>query len=223
MRFCIVIPAFNEAKTIGQVVETLRLKGFAVVVIDDGSCDHTGQIAQARGAVVILHEKNKGKGASLQDGFYYAIQKNYEWVLTMDGDGQHDPADIPQFIEKAKANPRSVITGNRMHNHQGMPLVRLCTNRFMSGLISGLCKQEIPDTQCGFRLISCDILKEIKLTAGDYEIETEVLIKASKKNFKIYSVPVQTIYLDEASKINPIIDTLRFIRYIIKEIFSPKP
>ena len=222
MTICILIPVYNEFKAIGRLVESLKRKGFPVVVIDDGSTDDSGGIAKQKGAVVIGHDQNQGKGRSLQDGFEYVLKNNYDGVITIDGDGQHDIKDIDQFISKAQEHPLSVITGTRMDDPQGMPFVRFVTNRVMSWMISSLCKQKIPDTQCGFRLISREVLKELKLTASDFEIETEVLIKASKKGFKIYSVPIKTIYRDEASKINPLLDTFRFFIYIMKEIRNSK-
>ncbi len=222
MNVCILIPVYNEFKEIGRLVESLKKKGFPVAVIDDGSTDDSGVIAKQKGAVVIRHEKNQGKGRSLQDGFDYVLKENYACVVTIDGDGQHDISDIDQFITKANEYPASVITGTRMNNPKEMPFIRFLTNRVMSWIISSLCQQTIPDTQCGFRLISCEVLRELKLTSGDFEIETEVLMKASKKGFKIYSVPIKTIYRGEASKINPLIDTFRFLVYIMKEIWSPK-
>ena len=222
MNPCILIPVYNEFKEIGRLVESLKRKGLPVVVIDDGSTDDSGGIAKQKGAVVIRHDQNQGKGRSLQDGFEYVLKNNYDGVITIDGDGQHDINDIDQFISKAKEHPLSVITGTRMDDSKGMPFVRFVTNRMMSWMISTLCKQNIPETQCGFRLISREVLNELKLTSSDFEIETEVLIKASKKGFKIYSVPIKTIYRDEASKINPLLDTFRFFIYMMKEIGSLK-
>ena len=220
VKVCIIIPVYNESRTIGPLVRALRQKDLDVVVIDDGSVDDSGNIAEFSGAGVIRHARNKGKGASLQEGFQYALARDYEWILTMDGDGQHAVEDIANFITMAQEQPQGVITGNRMSNPQGMPGVRFWTNRLMSAIISFLCRQRIPDTQCGFRMISRDVLRGIQVTCKDYEIETEVLIKASKKGFKIYSVPIQTIYMGEASKINPVVDTCRFIIYIVKEILG---
>ena len=101
---------------------------------------------------------------------------------------------------------------------KGMPFVRLLTNRIMSSMISLICRQEIPDSQCGYRYISCDILKDIKLTCKDFEIESEVLIKASKKGYTIRSIPIRTIYSNEESKISPVRDTIRFFKYLTREI-----
>lgn len=222
MKICILIPVYNESKSIANIIRTLKSGGYDVVVVDDGSSDGSGQIAEQAGAKLISHAKNQGKGASLQDGFDFALKEQYDAVLTMDGDGQHAVSDIVHFLEKARNNPGAIITGNRMQNHQGMPITRLWINWAMSKIISAMCHQKIPDTQCGFRLISRDILKEIKVTSCDYEIETEVLIRASQKGFRIYSVPIQTIYAGEASKINPVVDTGRFLKFIFKELWNSK-
>ena len=219
MKICIIIPMLNEARTIGQLVQAVRAKGLDVVVIDDGSTDGGGAIAQAKGAVVITHEQRKGKGASLQDGFNYAVTHQYEGVVTMDGDGQHAVEDLDGFLNKARQFPQDIISGTRMNNCENMPWLRRRTNQFMSWLISVVCKQNIPDTQCGYRYISCKVLKEIRLVCKDFEIESEVLIQASRKGFKVYAVPVKTIYSGEVSKINPVRDTIRFFVYISKEFF----
>ena len=222
MNICIVIPAYNESQNIGPLIESLCAKTYNVIVIDDGSTDETGVTAKEKGAIVIRHDKRSGKGYSLRKGFEYALHHDYEAVITMDGDGQHDISDLGQFIEAAQKHKVSIITGNRMQNSQKMPVIRYCTNRCMSWLISRVCKQKIIDTQCGYRYISCDILREIHLTSRDFEIETEILIKACKQNFKVYNVPIKTIYCGEKSQINPVKDTVRFIVYFIKEICWPE-
>lgn len=222
MNICIIIPAHNESCTIGYLVESLLKKKFDVLVIDDGSVDETRVIAQEKGAVVIHHEDKKGKGSSLREGFQYALDHDFDGVITMDGDGQHDVGGIDRFLIEAEKNKHHVIVGNRMANTKGMPFLRYCTNRVMSWLISSACKQTIADTQCGYRYISCHALKQLNLTSRDFEIETEILMKASQKGFKVQNVPIKTIYRNEESKINPFTDTIRFFSYFIKEICSPK-
>lgn len=222
MKTCVIIPVYNEASTVGKILDELKNKSFEVIVIDDGSVDSSSEIAKEKGAVLIRHNEKKGKGEALRSGFRYVLQKGYDAVITMDGDGQHDVEDIGQFIKKIQECKSGIVTGTRMKNPKGMPLIRLLTNQLMSVIISYLCKQDIPDTQCGFRLITCDVLKELRFTSSDFEIETEILIKAVKKGFGIYSVPVKTIYRNEFSKIDPIIDTIRFLKYLIKEIRCSK-
>ncbi len=220
LKICIIIPAHNEAKTIGPLVQTLKKNNLDVLVIDDGSSDDSRLIAENAGANVLYHQEKKGKGFSLQEGFSYALQKNYDAVIAMDGDGQHDPRDLPRFLTLAEKYPVSVINGSRMEDHQGMPWLRYLTNRFMSILISSVCGQRIADTQCGFRYIHCAILKGMNLRCNDFEIETEILMKACQKGFIVWSVPVKTIYQDERSKISPLKDTVRFFGYFLREVFN---
>jgi glycosyltransferase involved in cell wall biosynthesis len=217
MKIAIVIPAYNEAKAIGPLVEAVRALKYDCIVIDDGSADKTDSIALEAGAVVLKTSGKSGKGNALKVGFDYVRAHGYEALIAMDGDGQHSPSDIPSFVTCYQQAHADIVSGNRMRNPQGMPLVRLVTNRLMSWLISLFCHQHIPDTQCGFRLIRTKVLEVIKLESSDFEIETEVLIKASKKGFKIASVGIETIYRNEVSKIQPVRDTFRFIAYLWRE------
>jgi glycosyltransferase involved in cell wall biosynthesis len=219
MNLCVLIPSFNEARTIGRLVAELCAKGFTVYVVDDGSTDGTAAIAHSSGAIVVKHKKNKGKGASLREGFSHIVKKGFDAVVVMDGDGQHLVSDIDGFIEKMESTKTDIVIGNRMTDVSSMPEERKHTNRFMSGLISMLSGQRVPDSQSGFRLIKRDVLQRIELRSSNYEIESEMIIRASRAGFRIESVPIKTIYHDETSKINPFIDTLRFIRFIVKITF----
>ncbi|MBF0619230.1 MAG: glycosyltransferase family 2 protein [Candidatus Omnitrophica bacterium] len=216
---CILIPAHNEARTIKDVVQKVKAKGLDVLVVDDGSSDNSGALAREAGAVVLVNFKNQGKGFSLQRGFDHISGQNYEALITLDADGQHAVEDLDGFIALYEEKNPDVICGNRMQDHRGMPFVRLLTNKIMSALISLVCRQKIHDTQCGYRLIKTDVLRNVQLSSSAFEIESEVLIKASKKRYRIASVPVKTIYAGEVSKINPFFDTARFIVYIIREMF----
>lgn len=222
MKTCVIIPTFNESKKIGELIKQIRAQDLDVLVIDDGSQDNTSQIAKDSGATVLRYEKNQGKGASLIRGFEYALNKDYQAVITMDGDGQHLAEDIPYFMRLAKYSNSGVLVGNRMHKPKNMPLVRILTNKAMSFIISRIAGQEIPDTQCGFRLIKKEVLEKLKLKTRNYEIESEVLINTSRLGFKIESVAIKTIYRDEKSQINPFVDSLRFIRFISKELWTTR-
>jgi glycosyltransferase involved in cell wall biosynthesis len=223
MKICILIPAHNEAQAIGLLVEKLKKIGQDVVVVDDGSSDDTGAIARDKGAHVISVSPCGGKGNALRRGFGYIVDRGYDALIMMDGDGQHAVEDVPKFIERFKSGNASIINGDRMGNRGDMPFVRAATNKFMSWMISAVCRQRIADTQCGFRLVSCAVLRSVKLTSTNFEIESEILIKGSRKGFKIDSVPVQTIYQDEQSKIRPVKDTIRFFKYLIRELMSREP
>jgi len=214
MRTCVIIPTHNEAKEIARLIKGVRRQNLEVLVVDDGSSDDTAHIAESHGAKVLKNKVNEGKGASLIKGFDYALGARFDAVITMDGDGQHLPEDIPFFLRLAKYSDSAILIGNRMQKARAMPLVRLATNKFMSWFISCVAGQKIPDTQCGFRLIKKEVLKKVKLETAKYEMESEILIKASRAGFKIESVPIKAVYNGEKSRINPFTDTLRFIRFI---------
>ncbi len=209
-RGCVIIPALNEEQRIAAVVRRVRELGPAVVVVDDGSADGTSREAEAAGATVLRHEVNRGKGAALQTGFQYAREQGFDYVITMDGDGQHDPADLPRFVEAYVRTGIPVLVGNRMTDAGGMPLVRRLTNRFMSGLLSHEMGQYVPDTQCGYRLFRCDVVPLVSTESTRYAAESEILLHVADRGIRIDSVPVATIYRDEKSKINPFKDTVRF-------------
>jgi glycosyltransferase involved in cell wall biosynthesis len=223
MKVCVLIPSYNEARTIGRIVEKIKKMGIDVIVVDDGSTDATEKIASENGAIVIRHMKNVGKGASLKEGFEFILKTtDFEGIIIMDGDGQHEPDDIRKFISRAGDYDDDIIVGNRMMRAEGMPFVRRATNRFMSRLLSRLCRQDIPDTQCGFKFIRRKILEEIKLDSNNYDFDSELLIRAARRHFKIASVPIRTIYGDELSRINPIKDTLKFVGLLIKTCSAKK-
>ena len=133
----------------------------------------------------------------------------------MDGDDQHDIEDVANLIKRAHDTGADIVVGNRMEDTSGMPMMRFATNRFMSWLLSVLTGQRIPDTQCGFRLIRTEILKGIRLRSSNYDIDSEILLEAARSGRKIESVPVRTVYNNSRSRINPFIDTLRFIRLLV--------
>jgi glycosyltransferase involved in cell wall biosynthesis len=220
MKTCVLIPAYNEAKAIGEIIRKIRGQGLEIIVVDDGSQDNTAKIAQESGAIVLKNERNQGKGASLIEGFDYVRKRNFDAVITMDGDGQHLTEEIPAFINLAWSSNNGIIIGNRMSERRNMPLMRVWTNKFMSWLISKIARQRIPDTQCGFRLIKKEVLGQINLCTRKYETESEILIKSARAGFKIASIPIKTIYSGEKSQVNPFVDTLRFIRFVIRELWT---
>jgi len=213
MKTCVIIPTYNEAKAIGNIVSRVRQQGLEAVVIDDGSADDTAGIARENGAVVLRNAVNEGKGASLIKGFTYALSRGFDAVVTMDGDGQHLPEEIPDFINSAESSKSGVFIGNRMSSTRNMPYIRVFTNRLMSWLISFTAGANIPDSQCGFRLIKKEVLDKIVLKTTKYETESEIIIQSARLGFNIESIPIKSVYEGEKSQINPFIDTLRFIRF----------
>jgi glycosyltransferase involved in cell wall biosynthesis len=213
--WCVLVPAYQEAGRIGRTVAAIREHCDKVIVIDDGSGDRTAEEAGAAGAQVIRHPRNLGKGAALHTGFEHALQQNYEFLITMDGDGQHDPADIPAFIAAFDRTQAPVVVGNRMDDPATMPLVRRCTNRYMSWLLSRRMGQRVPDTQNGFRLYARAAFPLLVATVcTGFAAESEVLLKLAGSGLRIASAPVKIIYRDEKSKIRPVRDTIRFFRML---------
>lgn len=216
MKTCILIPAHNESKEIASIIKDVRSYGLDIIVVDDGSTDNTAHIARENGAIVLGHKKNTGKGAALAKGFSYILKHDYDAAIAMDGDGQHLSEDIPGFLSKATASKNSIFIGNRMRELKTMPWLRKMTNRTMSWVISSLAKQHIPDTQCGFRLYKREFMEKVGFSSLRFEADSEVLIRAAHRGFKIESVPVKTVYKDHKSHINPLLDTLRFIRLLFR-------
>lgn len=217
MKVVVLIPAFNEEKGISQLVKDLRTIVKEIIVVNDGSCDKTAAVAAAAGAKVISHEKNKGKGVALRTGFQAAISDGADAVITMDGDGQHDWREMPSLIKEAEKSGADIVIGNRMGDISSMPPIRILTNRLTSWFVSRLGGQKIPDSQSGYRLIKRSVLEKVKLETANYDLESEILIKASRQGYITSSVPVKTIYrAGGVSKINPFMDTLRFARLIVR-------
>lgn len=207
-----VIPAYQEEKHVGEVAKRARSLLEHVLVVDDGSSDKTAQRAQSAGVDVVVHPHNRGKGESIKTGLRYWLDRGAEYVVVLDADGQHLPEEISRFVDAAAVADAKIFIGSRMNDTSTMPLLRRMVNRYMSSRISGVCGQQIPDTQCGFRMLHRDIIPAVLTGTSRFEYETEMLIIASRKGHRIASVPITTIYSDEVSSINPVQDTLRFFK-----------
>lgn len=217
MNIFIVIPTYNEAKTIGSIVKNLVARNFRIIVVDDGSKDKTIIEANKYGAELIIHRHNIGKGRSIREGLEYALKNNCDIAITMDGDGQHSLNDIDRFIEEYKHSGGDIVLGNRLHDPKKMPFIRWCTNVAMSFMLSFIMAERVDDSQCGYRLISKNAIEKMSLGTDKYEIESEILFEAKRHGLKISSVNIDSIYQGEASQIRPFFDTVRFIRLIIHE------
>lgn len=208
-----IIPAYREEQHISDVVRRTRTQLDHVLVVDDGSRDPTARCAREAGAEVIVHSQNRGKGEAIKTGLRHWLDRQFTHVIILDADGQHLPEEIDRFIAAAaQAGDRSFFLGNRMNNLSGMPFVRRVVNRYMSNRISRICRQEIPDTQCGFRMLDRQLIPELLDGGNRFDYETEMLIIASRQGYRIESVPITTVYSDEVSKIHPARDTIRFFK-----------
>jgi glycosyltransferase involved in cell wall biosynthesis len=218
-----IIPAYHEEKHVGDVVRRTRQQLDHVLVVDDGSNDKTAQQARDAGAEVIVHSQNRGKGEAIKTGLRHwlaaaspsggGLDPQITHVIVLDADGQHLPEEIDRFIAAAaSAAGPSFFLGNRMNNLIGMPLIRRIVNRYMSKRISRFCGQRIPDTQCGFRMLDRQLIPELLGGANRFDYETEMLIIAGRKGYRIESVPITTVYSDEVSNIQPLRDGVRFMK-----------
>jgi len=208
-----VIPAYQDEKHIGDIVRRTRAQLDHVLVIDDGSTDQTSQRARERGAEVIVHSENRGKGEAIKTGLGHWFDREVRWVILLDSDGQHLPEEIDRFLSAAGSATRpTFFIGNRMNNLAGMPFIRRLVNHYMSRRISRVCGQEIPDTQCGFRMLDRQLIPEMLGGGHRFDYETEVLILASRKGYRVESVPITTVYSDQVSKIHPMRDAIRFFK-----------
>ena len=212
-RCAAVIPCLNEARTIAQVVAAVRRFVPTVIVIDDGSSDNTGILARNAGAEVIRHAEPQGKGAALQAGWKHAFKRGFDWALAMDGDGQHSANDVSKFFEVAERTSATLVIGNRMNDPKGMPQLRRLVNRWMSKRISGLAGIPVPDSQCGFRLMNLEAWSRLRVKASHFEIESDVLLAFAKTGGAIQFTPIEVIYKSEQSKIHPVWDTVRWIKW----------
>jgi glycosyltransferase involved in cell wall biosynthesis len=221
-----VIPAYQDEKHIGDIARRTRERLDHVLVVDDGSTDHTAQRAREAGAEVIVHSENRGKGEAIKTGLEHwlasnttssstegGVDRQITWVVLLDSDGQHLPEEIDRFLEAAAAATRpTFFIGNRMNDVARMPFMRRVVNRYMSNQISGVCGQRIPDTQCGYRMAPRQLIPDMLRGGHRFDYETEVLIITSRKGYPIESVPITTVYTDQVSKIHPLRDALRFFK-----------
>lgn len=211
-----LIPCYFEEKHIRDVAGRTRAQLESVLVVDDGSTDRTSNEAREAGAEVIRHEKNQGKGAAIKTGLRELTSRDgVEWVLILDGDGQHLPEEIPHFFAAANGHGAAMIVGNRMSDTRTMPLVRKLTNLTMSGLISAIIGQRVPDSQCGFRMFRKDLASAfVDVPSSNFDFESEMLAIAARRGVKIAAATVSTVYGDERSKIHPVRDTIRFFQLL---------
>src|SRR5947209_7283385 len=208
-----VIPCLNEAADIGPLVQAVRGYLSTVIVVDDSSNDDTAASAAKAGAQVLSHPATKGKGAALRTGWGHVHNLGFKWALCMDGDGQHSPEDIAAFFQCAERTGAQLLVGNRMNGPAPMPWLRRIVNRWMSKRLSRLAGRPLPDSQCGFRLMNLQSWAKLQILTSHFEIESEVLLAFVRAGLAVEFVPVRAIYKNEQSKIHPVWDTTRWVRW----------
>jgi glycosyltransferase involved in cell wall biosynthesis len=209
-----LIPAYNEAGHITVVVAGAR-QHLPVLVVDDGSRDATAALAQAAGATVVAQQPNAGKGAALKLGFRWAIEHGYAALITLDADGQHDPAEIPAFLQAFQAETCDLIIGER--DFSKIPVVRRISNTIGRATFSWALGRAVRDNQSGYRLISRRLMEAMLASEEQgFQFEVEMIVVCVRQGFQLCGVPIRTIYADERSHIQPLRHILEFTRMLLR-------
>jgi len=208
-----VIPCFNEGASIAALVVAVRRQLPLVIVVDDGSTDDTAVLARDAGAMAVRHERNLGKGAALRTGLSQALKLGFEWAVTLDGDSQHAPGDLPAFLQCAEQTGALLVIGNRMHNARAIPWLRRQVNRWMSRQLSRRAGRHLPDTQCGFRLVHLKTWASLSLKTEHFEIESEMLMSFLAAKHQVAFAPIQVIGRARNSHIRAAADSLRWWKW----------
>ncbi len=194
----VVMPAHNEGRVIGDVIARIpaRIDAMTVVpiVVDDGSRDDTAAAARRAGAFVVSHLTNLGAGAATITGLKAAQQLGAEIIVTMDSDGQHDPAEIPALVQCLIDGPFDVVIGSRILSPEGMPITRFAANLLLNAITFVVYRKIVSDSQSGFKAISAEALKRMEIHASGYEICSEIIGELYRKNLRYKSLPVKAVY-----------------------------
>ncbi|MBN2305750.1 MAG: glycosyltransferase family 2 protein [Anaerolineae bacterium] len=215
-RVLAVIPAYNESARIMDVITGTR-DHLPVLVVDDGSRDDTADRAESAGAEVLRQSPNQGKGAALRAGFRHALDAGYDAVITLDADGQHDPAEIPAFLDVFAApdtgQDADLIIGERQFTQ--MPFPRNLSNTVGRWLFSWALGQRVRDNQSGYRLLSRRMIAAtLESQEQGFEFEVEMIVTCVQRGYRLAGVPIRTIYAGETSHIKPVPQTIHFIRVV---------
>ncbi|HEX2684136.1 MAG TPA: DUF2062 domain-containing protein [Ferruginibacter sp.] len=203
LKACVVIPTFNNAATLAQVIEDVSRFSRHVIVVNDGSTDNTAEIVKRYPAVqYISYSKNVGKGWVLRKAFAYAVEKGYRYAITIDSDGQHFAKDLPAFINKLEEEPNAIIIGARNMDQESVPGGSSFGNKFSNFWFKAETGISSPDTQSGFRLYPLEPLKNMKFFTRKYEFEIEVLVRAAWKGVKVVAVPVTVYYAPKEERVS---------------------
>jgi glycosyltransferase involved in cell wall biosynthesis len=222
-----IIPCYNEEATIGSIILKTKRYVDEVLVIDDGSIDETARIAKDAGATVISHKKNRGKGDAVLTGFRYALNHDFDYVVTIDGDGQHNPAEIPRLIGNIMNNGHDISLGFRVGKDTEMPKWRKVGKRVLDYATSFGSGGFVTDSQCGFRAFTKRAVNELTptLKSNAFSVESEQLIRAHKLGLGLVNTNVTCKYndLENTSTKNPASHGFTVLRHIILFVAEKRP
>ena len=220
MKITVGIPAFNEEKNIASIIQKLNQVADTVIVCNDGSTDNTAKIAEKMGAIVITHQQNLGYGEAIRSLFLKARELDSDMLVTLDSDGQHRISDVLPIVDPIIKNQADLVIGSRFltKNQEDMPKYREIGIKIITKLANTSLEESVTDSQSGFRAYSKNILSEITPSEKGMGVSNEILMKASKKNFKIIEVPIVVSYEGDTSTQHPLshgvsvtLSTLKFI------------
>lgn len=236
MKPAIIIPVYNHGSRIGEVVRQSLKLSLPVFVVDDGSTDETGEVlAKLDGITVLRHSENRGKGAAILTGFAAAVENGCDWAVTLDGDGQHDPADAKNLLQAGADEPRCLVIGSRqgMKDNQHVPWTSTFGRGFSNFWVWTAGGPLVSDSQSGFRLYPLPEALHLGTKARRYQFEVEILVRARRQGIEVKEAPIGVVYQPRGERIShfrPWRDFLRnsstFNRLIWARIFSlffPRP
>jgi len=201
-KICVIVPTFNNGTTIETVLKDLSQYTDQVVVVNDGSTDHTKEILERLPVEVVGYNDNQGKGWAIRQGFKRAVELGYAYAITIDSDGQHFADDLPSFIEALSAHPQAIILGARNMDQHSVPGKSSFGNNFSNFWFWFETGLRLPDTQSGYRLYPLQLLRNFSFFTRKYEFEIEVLVRAAWSGIKIVSVPVKVFYAKKEKRIS---------------------
>lgn len=219
--FILIIPVYNEQRhlpTLLQDIQTHQVK-LDLLFVDDGSTDETELILQNAGVPFIRHAANRGKGAALVTGLSAAEQRGYSWAITMDGDGQHSPDHLQEFIDVCRMTSAQLIIGNRQNrHHEGMPMHRQLSNSITSVLVSLFSGVRVHDSQSGYRAYRLTNRAWRLCRETGFQFESEVILRLGKTGAKIVELPIRTVYAGQSSRMRLFADTFKFIGLLLRSM-----
>ncbi|MCD6010490.1 MAG: glycosyl transferase family 2 [Flavipsychrobacter sp.] len=210
---CVIVPTYNNEKTLKQVLISVLEYTDRVIVVNDGSTDSTSQIlAQFPQIAKVEYPNNKGKGKALRTGFDHAISLGYDYAITIDSDGQHFASDLPLFLEKLETEKEAIIIGSRNLHQENMPGKNTFANKFSNFWYYVETGQKALDTQSGYRLYPIHLMKGMAFFGTKYEFEVEVLVRCAWKGIKVMWIPVTVYYAPRGERISHFRPSIDFSR-----------
>lgn len=220
-RICVLIPTYNNERTLEKTVRSVLLYTPHILVVDDGSVDSTKQILRQLpdGIKVVSYKKNRGKGYALKQGFREALRNGYEAVITMDSDGQHLAEDLPLLEEVHNRHPKALVVGSRRMANPNMPAKNTFANRFSNFWFCLQTWQHLPDTQSGYRLYPLQAMHGVSPLCHRYEAELELLVRSAWKGIPLLSQPIQVYYPPKEERVSHFRPTADFMRISLLNAF----